>query len=149
MAFLTDEQEEAVVRAIAQAEKQTSGEIRIHLEEQASRDPLERAARLFHELGMDQTERQNGILIYVATEDHKVAVYAGKGIHRQVEDHFWNDVLELILQHFREGRHAEGLIAAVEASALKLAEMYPQAGSDVNELTNQISYRKRQNPGNE
>lgn len=149
MAFLTDDQEEAVVRAIAQAEKQTSGEIRIHLEEQTSRDPLERAARLFHELGMDQTERQNGILIYVATEDHKVAVYAGKGIHRQVEDHFWNDVLELILKHFREGRHAEGLIAAVEASAAKLAEMYPHAGSDVNELTNQISYRKRQNPGNE
>ncbi|MDZ7771945.1 MAG: TPM domain-containing protein [Balneolaceae bacterium] len=149
MAFLTDEQEQTVVRAIAQAEKQTSGEIRIHMEEHAPREPLERAARLFHELGMDQTEEQNGILIYVATEDHKVAVYAGKGVHRQVEDHFWNDVLQLILEHFREERHAEGLIAAVEKSAAKLAGMYPYARGDVNELTNKISYRERQKPENE
>lgn len=142
MAFLTDEQEEAVVRAIAEAEKKTTGEIRIHMEDHVPRDPLERAARIFHELGMDQTERQNGILIYVATEDHKVAVYAGKGINRQVGDHFWNDVLELMLEHFREGRHAEGLIAAVRESTGKLREMYPGAGGSANELSNEISYRQ-------
>lgn len=139
--FLTEEQEAEVVRAIAEAEQQTSGEIRIHMEEHCPRDPLEQAARIFHDLGMDQTERRNGILIYVATEDHKVAVYAGKGIHEQVENHFWNGVLEIILEHVRRGERAEGLVNAVRKSADKLRELYPRADQYVNELSNEISYR--------
>lgn len=140
--FLTEDQEAEVVRAIAEAEQQTSGEIRIHMEEHCPGDPLERAARIFHDLGMDQTERRNGILIYIATEDHKVAVYAGKGIHEQVENRFWNDVLEIILEHFRRGERAEGLVNAVRKSADKLRELYPRADQYVNELSNEISYRK-------
>lgn len=140
--FLTREEEQRVVEAIARAETRTSGEIRVHLEEHCNRDPLERAARVFHELGMDQTERQNGVLIYVAVEDHKVAVYAGKGIHKQVEDEFWDDLLKVILDHFREGRHEEGLTEAVNLSAAKLQEMYPHHSGVDNELSNEISYHR-------
>lgn len=138
--YLSEEQEQHIIEAIAEAEQQTSGEIRVHIEAKCNRDPLERAARIFHELGMDQTELQNGVLIYIASEDHKVAVYAGKGIHKQVEDGFWNDVLNLLIDHFRRDNFEEGIARAVEEVGIKLREFYPYQKGDINELTDDISY---------
>ena len=138
--LLTKEQEQHIISAIAEAEKQTSGEIRIHVEHHSDREPLVRAARIFHELGMDQTELQNGVLIYIASDDRKAAVYAGKGIHKQVEDHFWNDVLEIILQHFKKGEFEKGIAEAVTKVGNKLKELFPYQRDDVNELSDEISY---------
>lgn len=138
--YLSEEQEQHIIEAIAEAEQQTSGEIRVHIEATCNRDPLERAARIFHELGMDQTELQNGVLIYIASEDHKVAVYAGKGIHKQVEDGFWNGVLNLLIDHFRKDNFEEGIARAVEKVGVKLREFYPYQKGDINELTDDISY---------
>ncbi len=139
--FLTEEQEQQVIEAIQKAEKQTAGEIRIHIEEHCKREPLDRAARIFHELGMDQTEQQNGVLIYIASEDHKAAVYAGKGIHKQVEEGFWSGVLNILIDHFKKDAFEEGIEAAVNRVAAKLADLFPYQRSDVNELSNEISYR--------
>lgn len=138
--FLTDEQEQRIIRAIADAENQTSGEVRVHIEQQCKKDPLERAARIFHELGMDETNRQNGVLIYIATENHKAAVYAGKGIHKQVEDGFWSDVLNIILQHFKNQEYETGIVEGVKKVGLKLKELFPYKEGDVNELSDEISY---------
>jgi len=142
--FLTDEQEQAVINAIQQAENTTSAEIRVHIEEECSRDPLERAARIFHELGMDQTEEQNGVLIYIASDDHKAAVYAGQGIHDQVGDGFWSEVLNNLIEYFKEGSYVDGIKSAVKKVALKLEELYPYQKGDVNELSNEISYQDDQ-----
>jgi len=138
--LLTDKQEEQVIAAIREAENKTSGEIRVHIEEECKGEPLERAARIFHELGMDQTEQQNGVLIYVASDNKKAAVYAGKGIHKQVEDGFWNDVLNQLLAHFKEEQYEQGLVKAVHMVASQLEELFPYKGGDVNELSNDISY---------
>ena len=138
--LLTKEQEQHIIAAIADAEKQTSGEVRIHIEHHCNREPLVRAARIFHELGMDQTDLQNGVLIYIASEDRQAAVYAGKGIHKQVEDHFWNDVLEIILQHFKKGQFEEGIARAITKVGKKLKELFPYQRDDVNELSDEISY---------
>lgn len=140
--FLTEKQEQRIIKAIAEAEDKTSGEVRVHIEHKSNRDPLERAARIFHELGMDETELQNGVLIYIATEDHKAAVYAGKGIHNQVEDGFWNDVLNIILNHFKQQEYEAGIIEAVKKVGNKLKELFPGRHDDVNELSNEISYKK-------
>ena len=142
--YLTEEQEQHIIDAIAEAELQTSGEIRVHIEATCDREPLVRAARIFHELGMDQTEMQNGVLIYIAAEDHQVAVYAGKGIHRQVEEGFWSDVLELILDHFREDKFEEGIARGVSKVGDKLKELYPYREGDTNELSDEISYNDNQ-----
>lgn len=138
--LLTDEQEQRIIKQIQQAEKKTSGEIRVHIENQCSGDALTRAARIFHELGMDETEQQNGVLIYIACDDHKAAVYAGKGIHKQVEDHFWNDVLQVLIEHFKKEEYEEGIADAVQIVGKKLTEMYPYERGDVNELRDDISY---------
>lgn len=140
--FLTEEQEQRIIKAIAEAENKTSGEVRVHIEHKSNRDPLERAARIFHELGMDETELQNGVLIYIATEDHKAAVYAGKGIHKQVEEGFWNDVLNILLDHFKQQEFEAGIVEAVKIVGNKLKELYPYRRDDINELTDEISYKK-------
>lgn len=140
--FLTDKQEQKIIKAIAEAENRTSGEVRVHIEHKCKRDPLERAAKIFHELGMDETELQNGVLIYIATEDHKAAVYAGKGILKQVEDGFWDDVLKIILNHFKKEEYEAGLVEAIKKVGLKLKELFPYRQDDINELSDEISYRK-------
>lgn len=139
--FLTEEEEQKIIHAIAMAEEKTSGEIRVHIERHSKEEPLQRAAKIFHDLGMDETRFQNGVLIYVATEDHKVAVYAGKSIHRKVEEGFWDNVLALILQHFKEDAFEKGLEEAVHKVGHKLADQFPyhQKGA-VNELPDDISY---------
>jgi uncharacterized membrane protein len=142
--FLTEQQEQQVIAAIKKVEQQTSGEIRVHIEEDCEKDPLERAARIFHELGMDQTEQKNGVLIYVASEDHKAAVYAGEGIHKQVEEGFWDDVLNTLITHFKKGEFEEGIETAVHKVGPKLEELFPYQRGDANELSNEISYNDDQ-----
>lgn len=139
--FLTEKEEQQIVEAINEAEQKTSGEIRVHIEHHCKRDPLERAARIFHELGMDQTKLENGVLIYIASEDHKTAVYAGKGIHKQVEEEFWRDVLNILIKHFKQDAYEEGIEKAVFKVGEKLQELYPyhQKG-DLDELSNEISF---------
>src|SRR5699024_9537616 len=129
-----------IVDAIAEAENKTSGEIRIHIEPTCKKEPLIRAQKVFHALGMDQTQLQNGVLIYIASEDHKAAVYAGAGIHTRVEDNFWQDVLDIILQHFKQQDYGEGMAKAVIKVGDKLKELFPYQSGDVNELTDEISY---------
>lgn len=148
--ILTEQQEQQIIRAIAEAERKTSGEIRVHIEHNCDQqEPLERAARIFHELGMDQTEKQNGVLIYIASEDHKIAVYAGKGIHRQVEDGFWDDVVRLMTGHFKEDNFEQGIAEAVDKVGSKLKDLYPYMSGDVNELTDEISYEDNRDETND
>lgn len=138
--LLTDSQENRIVKEIQHAERKTSGEIRVHIENKCEDQALERAAQIFHDLGMDQTKQKNGVLIYIASEDHKAAVYAGKGIHTQVNDHFWSDLLQILLEHFKKEEYETGIIKAVKKAGNKLVEIFPYKRSDVNELSNEISY---------
>lgn len=141
--FLNKEQEKKVIAAIAEAENNTSAEIRVHIEERCKKDPLEQAAKVFHKLGMSQTELKNGVVIYVATEDKKAAVFGGKGINEHVDDNYWNDVLNIIISHFKEANFAEGLAKAVETVGKKLTEFFPVQAGDVNELSDDISYGEK------
>lgn len=140
--LLTEEQEQSVVEAISRAEKVTSAEIRVHIEENCKKDPIERARKVFHKLKMDRTERKNGVLIYVATDDRKLAVFGGKGIYEKVGHQFWDDVVEQLSTRYVNGQYEKGLVEAVETVADKLEEIYPYEQGVVNELSNQISYQE-------
>jgi uncharacterized membrane protein len=144
--FLTEEEEQQIVEEINAAEQKTSGEIRVHIEHNCENDALDRAARIFHDLGMDETKLQNGVLIYIASEDHKAAVYAGKGIHHEVEDDFWDDVLQIIINHFKKEDYEQGIEEAVHKVGDKLEELFPyhQKG-DLDELSNEISFHDNKN----
>lgn len=138
--FLTDEEQDKVIEAIKKAELRTSGEIRVHLEPKCKKDALDRAKEVFAELGMQKTELRNGVIVYLATDSKKVAVYGDEGIHDQVGQAFWDDVLKLMVNHFKQDQFGEGLEKAVLRIGTKLQEMFPHQRDDENELSDDISY---------
>ncbi|MEL4306566.1 TPM domain-containing protein [Joostella sp. CR20] len=138
-AFLTSEEENEVVNAIRQAEKETSGEIRVHIEGTSKKTPLERAHELFHFLKMDNTKDENGVLIYVATNDKTFAIYGDKGIDKVVPKDFWNSTKDIIQNHFRNKRFKDGLVEGILKAGEELQKHFPWQHDDVNELPDQIS----------
>lgn len=137
--FSTQEQEQ-IANAIAEAEKATSGEIRIAVEKHCQGNTIERATQYFAELGMDKTAQHNGVLIYLAHEDHKFAIIGDHGIDRVVPDDFWETAQIAMKAHFMSGNLAEGLIAGISLAGEKLALYFPYQGGDVNELPNEIAF---------
>lgn len=140
--FLSEEQQKQVVSAIADAENKTSGEIRLHLETNCKEDVLDRAAVIFQKLDMHKTELRNGVLIYLATEDKKLAILGDAGINSKVPENFWEDAKEAMVSAFKTGEYAKGLVAAITMAGDKLKTFFPVAEDDVNELSDEISYGK-------
>ncbi|MGF1669421.1 MAG: TPM domain-containing protein [Balneolaceae bacterium] len=139
--FLTEEDERKIVSAIGKAESGTTGEIRVHLEFKCKKDPLERARELFHQLKMDETDARNGVILYIASDDKKVAIYGDSGISEQVEDNFWQEEVEKLITEFRQGNFEEGIESVIGDIGEKLCRFYPSDGTDPNELGNEISFQ--------
>src|SRR5699024_10333035 len=97
----TDRQREAIQQAIEQAELNTSGEIRVHIDKKCKEDPVKKAVEVFEKLGMHKTELKNGVLIYVAMDDQKLAIVGDKGINDVVPDHFWDDERDMMIGYFK------------------------------------------------
>ena len=137
--FLTAEEEQEIVAAIGTAEKNTSGEIRVHIEKTTSLDAYDRALEVFNHLKMDQTELQNGVLIYVAVKDRNFVLCGDKGINDVVKDDFWNSTRDAIVAHFKNGDFKQGLIAGIISAGEQLKQYFPYLEGDTNELSNEIS----------
>ena len=137
--FLTAKEEQEIVQAILDAEKNTSGEIRVHLEAHTKKELLERAKEVFHFLKMDNTKEENGVLIYVAVNDKKFSIYGDRGIDKVVPENFWNSTRDTIESHFKNGRFKEGLIAGILNAGKELEAHFPWHHGDINELSNEIS----------
>jgi uncharacterized membrane protein len=141
--FLTDDQRKVVAEAISRAEKATSGEIRVHIEDHIEEDVLDHAAYIFEELGMHNTRERNGILIYVCVADRLVAVLGDKGINEKVPEGFWDGTVEVLKSHFAAGKQAEGLCEAVHMVGERLSTFFPSRTDDRNELSNEVTYGRR------
>jgi uncharacterized membrane protein len=137
--WLTAAEEEAVVEAIRLAELHTSGEIRVHLESTTKKDPYERAKEVFELLKMDATELRNGVLIYLAYEDHMFAICGDEGINNLVASDFWDCTRDIMQEQFRKGNFKQGLIDGITRVGERLITYFPRQEGDSNELTNQIS----------
>ncbi len=133
--------EKRVLEAIAVAEKATSGEIRVHLDKWCKTDPVFKAKNLFTHLKMEQTEARNGVLIYVAVNEHKFAIVGDEGIDKKVGIHFWESTKDIMKAHFSKKELAKGLIYGIAEVGEQLKEYFPyQRGEDKNELPDEISY---------
>jgi len=137
--FFSSHQEQMLIQSIRVAEKNTSGEIRIHIEEETSKDPLERALEVFYHLNMEKTDLRNGVLIYIAVQSKKFAIVGDEGINNKVPDNFWDSEKELLFAHFSKGEFREGLELAILEVGKKLKEFFPYQSDDMNELSNEIS----------
>lgn len=137
--FLTPTEEQEIVKAIALAEKQTSGEIRVHLEEKSDLEPMERAKEVFLQLNMQQTDARNGVLFYVAVSNKKFAVLGDEGINKVVATDFWESTKEAVLNQFKTGNFKTGLIDGITEAGNQLKAHFPYQTDDENELSNEIS----------
>ena len=137
--FLSKEEEQEIISAIVTAEKNTSGEIRVHLEASVDKDHSERALEVFHLLEMNATKDANGVLIYVAVNDKKFVIYGGKGINDVVPKDFWDNTKDVIQSHFKKGNFKQGLIYGILSSGQELKHHFPYQQDDVDELSNEIS----------
>lgn len=137
--FLTPEEEGEIVKAISQAEKNTSGEIRVHIENHSEKPPLERAQEVFNFLGMDNTFMRNGVLFYVGVSDHTFAIIGDEGIDKVVEDDFWDCTKDTVISHFKEKKYKDGLVAGILRAGERLQQYFPFESDDTDELSNEIS----------
>lgn len=137
--FLSKEEEQEIVKAIHVAEKNTSGEIRVHIERTTSLDPYDRAKEVFHELGMDETELKNGVLIYLAVEDKRFAICGDKGINDIVGHDFWDCTRDIMVAQFKQNQFKQGLVDGILRAGEQLKKHFPWQEGDTNELSNEIS----------
>ena len=137
--FMSEADLAAVARAVARAEAGTTGEIRVHLDAGCPGDPMVRAVALFERLGMTRTAARNAVLLYLAVEDHKLAVIGDAGVHERVEPDYWARLTGALAGHLRAGRPREGLEAAVREVGETLRRHFPGAGDDPNELGDDVS----------
>ena len=129
-----------IVAAIQAAEKETSGEIRVHIEAHVATDPMDRAKEIFFELGMHQTAQKNAVLIYLAYTNQKLAIIGDAGIHEKVGDDFWQSEKDLLISYFKKNEYALGLAKAIEKVGEKLKVHFPYQTDDKNELNDAISF---------
>ena len=137
--FLTQEEENEIVEAIRVSETATSGEIRVHIERKTSVDAFERAMEVFHLLKMDETVLKNGVLIYLAIDDHSFVICGDKGINDVVSNDFWDCTKDIMLTHFKNGNFKQGLIDGILRAGEQLKKYFPYEDGDKNELSNEIS----------
>lgn len=137
--FLTSKEEEEIVLAIRQAERNTSGEIRVHIEKTSTTSHYDRALEVFHMLKMFNTQQQNAVLIYIAVDDHKFVIYGDKGINKVVPKNFWETTKEAMQKQFEQRNFKQGIINGVLKAGKELQTHFPWTIDDENELTNEIS----------
>jgi uncharacterized membrane protein len=142
LAFLSPDDLEAISRAIAAAEAGTSGEIRVHLERTCLGDPVARAAELFEQLGMHRTALRQGVLLYLAVEDRRLAVVGDRGIHERVGETYWRALAASIAARLRGGaRPVDAIASGVGEIGRTLARHFPRRPDDLNELSDRVSIR--------
>jgi uncharacterized membrane protein len=137
--FLTKEDELEIVDAILLAEKETSGEIRVHIEKTTSIAAFDRAMEVFNLLKMHETALKNGVLIYLAIEDKSFVICGDKGINDVVGAGFWDSTKDIMAAHFKTGDFKQGLIDGILRAGEQLKQNFPCEENDTDELSNEIS----------
>ncbi|MDR3696911.1 TPM domain-containing protein [Mucilaginibacter sp.] len=140
MAVFNDEEQQRIRTAVEDAERHTSGQLRVCIEKTCSENVLDRAAKYFHQLDMHRTKLRNGVLIYVATVDRKFAIIGDAGINKAVPDNFWDDTKDDMLKHFKVGDIVEGIVTGLEIAGEHLQKYFPHHKDDSNELSDDIAF---------
>ena len=141
--FFTKEQQKAIQKAIADAELNTSGEVRVHIDDRCKEEVLDKAALVFHRLKMNATELHNGVLFYLAVSDQKFAIIGDKGINEKVPSNFWDLIKDTMLEKFKQQQFTEGLCQGIAMAGEKLRTHFPHQSNDTNELSNEVTFGKK------
>lgn len=138
--LLEKTQIEQIKLSIQKAEKNTSGEIKVHIEKHCKTEVIARAVYLFHQLKLQKTEQRNAVLIYIAIQDKTFAIIGDDGINQKVPANFWDSTKELMLHNFKQQKIVEGITAGIEMAGEQLKTFFPYSQDDKNELSDDISF---------
>ena len=138
--FRSQLNEEKIVEAIGEVESSATAEVRVHVEKKCPGNVMDRAAEVFASLHMHQTRYRNGVLLYIAYQDHKFAIIGDGGINAKVGSDFWQDEKQLLVDHFKKGEFTEGICLCIEKIGTELQQYFPYEIDDTNELSDDISY---------
>ena len=141
--FFSEEDKLLITNSIKEAEVNTSGEIRVHLETKCKEDVLDRAAFIFEKLKIHETKLRNGVLFYLAVEDRKFAILGDAGINQVTSEDFWDNIKAEILASFKEGDFSKGLVHGIQMTGEALKSYFPYQRDDVNELSDEISFGEK------
>lgn len=138
--FFTKDEKNEIKKAILNAELDTSGEIRVHIENECHGEVLDRASAIFGKLKMDKTEMHNGVLFYLAIKSKKFAIIGDSGINKEVPENFWEEIKTTMAENFKEGSFTSGLVKGIEMAGIRLKKHFPYHIDDINELSDEISF---------
>jgi uncharacterized membrane protein len=136
--FLEQLDHDRIVGAIQSAERQTSGEIRIHVQRRAGPNLRMFAEKTFERLGMTKTSLRNGVLLFIATEPSQFVILGDSGIDQKVPKGFWDDIAAKLTIRFKNGQFTDGIVEAITAAGDHLKQFFPRIAGDVNELPDEI-----------
>jgi len=143
MHLFTANQKKQILREISEAELDSSGEIRVHIENHCKvQDTFARGVELFHKLNMHKTAQRNGVLFYLALKDKKFAIIGDEGINQKVPSDFWDNIKTEMSNKFQEGKFTEGLSIGIDKAGKQLKAHFPYQHSDRNELSDEISFNE-------
>ena len=137
--FISAVDQDRVVKAICTAEEMTSGEIRVHIQPKAHGEIRNVAERTFERLGMTKTDLRNGVLLFIASEEHRFVILGDRGIDEKVPAGFWDDIAAKLTIRFKHGEFTDGIVEAIHSAGEELRHYFPRSHADVNELTNEIN----------
>ena len=140
--YFTEEKKLQIINAIRTAETNTSGEIRVHIENHCHGKVLDRAAYIFDKLEMQKTKLRNGVLFYLAIKDRRFAILGDSGINQKVPADFWEEIIANSIQKLKEGQYSDCISEAVIKAGNQLKEHFPYQKNDVNELSDDISFEE-------
>jgi uncharacterized membrane protein len=138
--FFNEEQKNLSTDAVTEAELNTSGEIRVHIESDCKEVVLDRAAFIFEKLEIHKTELRNGVLFYLSISDNKFAILGDAGINAVTPDNFWEEIKETVINHFKKSKFDIGLSTGIKMAGQALKEHFPYQKEDINELSDEISF---------
>jgi len=137
--FLEQVDQPRIVKAITEAEQQTSGEIRVHIQPRVTGGEIRFVAeRTFERLGMAKTALRNGVLLFIASEEKKFTILGDKGIDEKVPAGFWDEIAAKLTIRFKNGEFTDGIVEAINAAGEHLKEFFPRSADDVDELSNEL-----------
>ena len=142
--FFTEEEKLQIIEAVRNAEKRTSGEVRVFVESRCSyMDAIDRAKEIFVELKMHETVDRNAVLVYIALKDHQLAIFGDEGIHSKLGNDYWNAEVKKMISNFNKENYAEGIQEVVTDIGEALTQLFPyNNNTDKNELPDDIIFGK-------
>jgi len=97
-----------------------------------------RAVTVFKAAAERRTAGRTGILIYLSMAERRAEIVADEAILKVTDEHTWGEAMTALIADVREGRPADGIVAAIERVGTVLAEHFPRSAGDTNEIPDKL-----------